>query len=297
MRTGILSKNTYALFALILIWGASYPIYKVALMYTPPLLFAGMRSLIGGVLLAIFLTVWNNNTLKYIKWKKNWKKYCLSALFNTILFFGLQTVGLVYISSGLLTIFIYFQPVLLSIFAWYWLDEDFHLTKFIGLMIGFLGIIIVSIESFSDKVSLIGSILGLLTAFFWALGTCYVKKVRNEINTFWMIAIQNIIGGAVLIGVGHFSESWSDILWKMPYVLGLSYGAILAIPIAYIIYYQLFNSGDANKIGSSTFLIPIVAIFFGVIFLKESITMYIVIGLILVTASVYFVNKENKSEN
>lgn len=294
MKIMKLSKNTYALFALILIWGASYPIYKVVLLYTPPLLFAGMRSVFGGLLLAFFLIARKNNFYQSIMWRKKWRMYCISALFNTVFFFGFQTIGLLFISSGLLTIFIYFQPVLLSIFAWYWLGEKFHLSKFIGLMIGFIGIIVVSIEAFSDKVSFIGAILGLLTAFFWAIGTCYVKKVKDQIDTFWMIAMQNIIGGAILMLAGHFTESWSDIAWNMSYMLGLSYGAILAIPIAYIIYYQLFNAGDANKIGSFTFLIPIVTIFLGVIFLKEFISISIVIGLLFVTASIYFVNREEK---
>jgi len=40
-------KTMLAVIFLVLIWGMSWPIYKVALPYTPPLLFAGMRSLFG----------------------------------------------------------------------------------------------------------------------------------------------------------------------------------------------------------------------------------------------------------
>ena len=89
---------------LIFVWGASWPIYKLALPYTPPILFAGMRATIGGLLLAVTLF----NISDKINWRENWRFYCISALLNTTLFFGIQTVGL-----KLLTWRIIFYPCLL----------------------------------------------------------------------------------------------------------------------------------------------------------------------------------------
>ncbi|WP_438821496.1 EamA family transporter, partial [Bacillus thuringiensis] len=88
----VFTKSTYALLLLVFLWGVSWPIYKMAVPYTPPLLFAGMRALIGGLILAALIYKMRNR----IKWRENWLKYCISAFFNTILFFGLQTVGLIY---------------------------------------------------------------------------------------------------------------------------------------------------------------------------------------------------------
>ena len=73
-----------ALLLLIIIWGVSWPIYKMAIPYTPPLLFAGLRSFFGGLLLATVIF----KMRKKIKWRENWSKYCISAFFNTLLFFG-----------------------------------------------------------------------------------------------------------------------------------------------------------------------------------------------------------------
>lgn len=281
-----------ALLVLILVWGASWPIYKLALPYTPPLLFSGMRATIGGVLLGVLLL----NRLDKIKWRKNWKLYCISALFNTTLFFGIQTVGLNYLPGGLFSILVYFQPVLLGLFAWIWLGEFMTPVKIIGLLIGFLGILMVSLDGLTFHVSVIGVVLGIVTAICWAFGVIYVKSVSDRVDAYWMVSLQCIIGGAVLLGTGTYFESWSEIQWNSTYIFGLSYGAIFGIPISYIIYYKLINEGEASKVGSYTFLVPIIAVFIGAVFLDEPITYLLIIGLIMVGASIFIVNFRSKKK-
>lgn len=292
MLSKVFTKSTMALLVLILVWGASWPIYKLALPYTPPLLFSGMRATIGGVLLGVLLL----KRLDKINWRENWKLYCISALFNTTLFFGIQTVGLNYLPGGLFSILVYFQPVLLGLFAWIWLGEFMTPVKIIGLLIGFLGILMVSLDGLTFHVSIIGVVLGIVTAICWAFGVIYVKSIRDRVDAYWMVSLQCIIGGAVLLGTGTYFESWSEIQWNSTYIFGLSYGAIFGIPISYIIYYKLINEGEASKVGSYTFLVPIIAVFIGAVFLDEPITYLLIIGLIMVGASIFIVNFRSKKK-
>src|SRR5689334_8787842 len=125
---------------LVVVWGISWPIYKIALNFTPPLLFAGMRTLFGGLLLAILLISRRDK----IHLKENWRIYTSSAILNVILFFALQTVGLMYLPSGLFSVLVYLQPVLVGLLAWFWLGESMSLVKVIGLVIGFVGVATVS---------------------------------------------------------------------------------------------------------------------------------------------------------
>ncbi|TVX93298.1 DMT family transporter [Paenibacillus agilis] len=282
----VFTKSTCTLLLLVFIWGGSWPIYKMAVPYTPPLLFAGMRTLIGGLILAALLYKMRNK----IKWRENWAKYCISACLNTILFFGLQTVALNYLPGGLLSVLVYFQPVLLGLFAWIWLGEAMSPFKIIGLIIGFLGIVFISVDGLTVHVSIIGVVLGLLMALSWAFGVVYVKKVSKEVDAFWMVSLQFIIGGVILIGMGSIIENWSAIEWNGKYLFGLGYGSTFGIPLAYIIYYKLINAGEASKVGTFTFLVPIIAVFISTVFLDEPITYRLVIGLLLVGVSIYLVN-------
>ncbi|WP_195574962.1 DMT family transporter [Paenibacillus sp. 1001270B_150601_E10] len=286
----VFTKSTCALLLLVFIWGGSWPIYKMAVPYTPPLLFAGMRTVIGGLILAALIYKMRNR----IKWRENWSKYCISAFLNTILFFGLQTVGLSYLPGGLFSVLVYFQPVLLGLFAWIWLGEYMSLLKIMGMIIGFIGIVVVSVDGLTVHVSTIGVVLGLLMALSWALGVVYVKKVSSEVDAFWMVSLQFIIGGVILIGTGTIVESWSAIEWNGKYLFGLGYGSTFGIPLAYIIYYKLINAGEASKVGTFTFLVPIIAVIISTLFLDEPVTYRLVIGLLLVGVSIYIVNYRSK---
>lgn len=286
-------KSTVALIALILIWGASWPINKLAVPYAPPLLYAGQRALLGGILLTII--IWKSR--EKVNWRENWKKYCIGAFFNTILFFGLQTAGLLYLPSGLFSVLVYFQPILLGLFAWLLLGEYLSPVKILGLFLGFVGVAVVSVDGLTVHVSAIGVTLGLLTAVSWAFGVIYVKKISKEVDAYWMVALQCIIGGVFLLGTGSVFESWSAIEWNRNYLSGLGFGATIGIPLAYILYYNLVNAGEASKVGSYTFLIPIVAVLLGVLFLGETVTYSLVIGMLLVAISIYFVNFQYKTKN
>ncbi|MFS0876062.1 DMT family transporter [Solibacillus isronensis] len=289
----VFKKSTVALIALILIWGASWPINKLAVPYAPPLLYAGQRALLGGILLTVI--IWK--TREKINWRENWQKYCIGAVFNTILFFGLQTAGLLYLPSGLFSVLVYFQPILLGLFAWLLLGEYLTPVKILGLFLGFVGVAVVSVDGLIVHISAIGVTLGLLTAVSWAFGVIYVKKISKEVDAYWMVALQCIMGGAFLLGTGSLFESWSAIEWNTHYVSGLSFGATIGIPLAYILYYNLVNAGEASKVGSYTFLIPIVAVLLGVLFLGETVTYNLVLGMLLVAISIYFVNFQYKTKS
>lgn len=156
---------------------------------------------------------------------------------------------------------------------------------------------VVSVDGLTVHVSAIGVTLGLLTAVSWAFGVIYVKKISKEVDAYWMVALQCIIGGVFLLGTGSVFESWSAIEWNRNYLSGLGFGATIGIPLAYILYYNLVNAGEASKVGSYTFLIPIVAVLLGVLFLGETVTYSLVIGMLLVAISIYFVNFQHKTKN
>ncbi|MBP1309738.1 DMT family transporter [Paenibacillus sp. SEL3] len=281
------AKRMMMIALLVVLWGISWPIYKVALEFTPPLLFAGLRTLLGGLLLGVILVPrWNR-----IRWKENWRVYAISGIFNVVLFYGLQTVGLMYVPSGLFSVLVYLQPVLVGIFAWMWLGEAMSRLKVLGLVIGFLGVAAVSVGGFSGHVAVAGVILAIITAVSWALGTVYVKKVNQRVDSLWLVAFQCTLGGIVLTGAGTVTESWSDIVWNVPYVSGLIFGTVLGISLSWLLYFTLVNSGDASKVASYTFLVPVISVFVSSLVLGEAITAFLLIGLILIGLSIYLVNR------
>jgi drug/metabolite transporter (DMT)-like permease len=276
---------------LVVVWGVNWPIAKAALSYTPPVLFSGLRSLLGGILL-LFVAL---PRYKKMRFKQTWQIYVISAVLNIILYYGLQTIGLNYLPSGLFSTIVFLQPVLLGIFSWLWLGEAMYGLKIFGLILGFSGVAVISLGGLSGHISSLGILLALGSALSWALGTAYVKKVGNQVDSIWLVTLQLIIGGLFMTIVGSGVESWSSIIWNVPFILELLFISIFVIAIGWWVFFTLIGSGEASKVASFTFLIPLVAIIIGTIFLHEPFTLYLLIGIVFIIVSIYFVNRSPES--
>ncbi|KGR78712.1 DMT family transporter [Ureibacillus manganicus] len=286
-------KTIISLVSIVCIWGSVWPIYKYALQFSPPVLFSGIRSIIAGLFFSIILIPqW-----KLINWKENWSVYVISSIFNVILFYGVQSIGLQYLPAGLYSVIVYLQPVLVVILAWAILQEPLTRIKLIGVLLGFLGVVIVSLDGISGKIAPIGFVLALITAIGWAIGTIYVKVKSNVVHALWLVALHNVIGGLCMFFYGLGVEDIRTIEWNVSFIVCLVYGAIFGVALAFILYYQLIGKGEAGKVSSFTFLVPLIAVLIGTIFLNEPFTITLFIGMVLIIFSIYLINKPSNVIN
>lgn len=275
---------------LIIVWGINWPLSKFALTYMPPVLFSGVRTLLGGILLLIIAIP----RYKSLRFKETWMIYLISALVNVILYYGLQTIGLKYLPAGLFSAIVFLQPVLVGIFSWMWLGERMNGFKIGGLILGFagVGIICSGAGGLSGHISVTGILLALGSALSWALGTIYVKKTGPRVDPIWLVTLQLLIGGLFMTALGTSVESWSDVTWKPAFIVTLLFISIFVIAIGWLVFYKLMDSGEASKVASFTFLIPLIAILTGTLFLDEPFTISLLIGLVFILLSIFFVNKQ-----
>ncbi|WMT39523.1 DMT family transporter [Paenibacillus sp. D2_2] len=283
-----LSRSRAALYLifLVVVWGVNWPLSKVALEYAPPVLFAGLRTLIGGVLLIVVALP----SYKKLNLRRNWPMYLFSSLLNIVLYYGLQTIGLQYLPAGLFSAIVFLQPVLLGIFSWLWLGESMYGLKMVGLFLGFLGVFEISAGGLAGHLSITGILLALGSALSWAFGTVYMKKATERVDMFWMLASQLTIGGLLLLGTGSYLERWNDITWNVAFISDLLFISVFVIALGWLVYFSLIGSGEAGKVGAFTFLIPVISIVCSVIFLGESVTWNLVAGLGMIVISILLVN-------
>lgn len=280
-------KQTIGLLVfLVIVWGINWPLSKIALTYAPPLLFAGIRTVIAGVILIAAALP----RRKLLHFRQLWPVYLVSAFLSIVFYYGFQTVGLQYVPSGLFSAIVFLQPVLLGIFAWIWLGEQMYGLKIAGLVIGFLGVAALSLGGFTGSISAVGVLLALASALSWALATVYTKRNSVRVDMLWMTAMQIMIGGGILLAAGSVSESWADITWSAAFIVNTLFIAVFVIALGWMVYFKLINEGEAGKVGSFTFLIPLVSIGSSVVLLHERITMNLVIGMLLIVGSIILVN-------
>lgn len=292
MSDTVLSRKQtlFYLTFLILMWGINWPLSKYALEFTPPLLFAGLRTLIGGLLLVVVaLPRWNK-----LRLRETWPYYLISAFLSIVFYYGFQTVGLQYMPAGLFSAIVFLQPVLLGLFAWMWLGEKMYPRKMLGLLLGFAGVAVMSIGGLEGGISMLGILLALASALSWALGTVYIKRQAPKVDSLWMTAMQILIGGCVMTGYGSAVENWSEVQWNLTFLLDTLFISIFVIALGWLVYFKLIGSGEASKVGSFTFLIPVVSIVCSVLFLNENLSLNLLAGMALIVGSILLVNTRTR---
>jgi drug/metabolite transporter (DMT)-like permease len=286
----LFGKRRYAVLAfavLVLFWGSAFSVVKVGLEYSPPMIFAGLRTLIGGLVILLVAVVWGGSP----HLRRDWPVFLLLAAFNVIFFFGFQTLAILYLPSGTAAVLEYLQPMLVGLLAWMILDESLPLAKIVGLILGFSGIVAVSSGSIFGNISPVGVAFGAGSAFSWALGTVFFKRYEARISTMWAVAIPFVAGGMVLTLFGFAIESWSEVSPTGTLFASLSYVSLVEIALAWLIWFGLVRKGEASRVAVYVFFVPLVSIVIGAIFLDERPTLSLLIGAALIVTGIYTVNR------
>ena len=289
----IFGKRRFVVLAfslLVLFWGSAFAMVEIGLYYSPPVLFAGLRTVIGGLAMVVAALLWGGSP----SLRRDWPVFLLLALFNVVLFIAFQTYAIVYLPSGSAAVLVYLQPILVGFLAWLILGEELSAPTLLGLLLGFSGIVAVSSASFSgaaDALSPIGVVLGTASALAWALGTVYFKRYEARVSTLWAVAVPFVVGGAALTALGLVVESWDDVSWTGTFVGSLLYSALIGISAAWVIWFGLVRAGEASRVAAYIFAVPLTAVLVGALVLDEPLSYSLLVGAALVVCGIYLVNR------
>ena len=277
-----------AAFALLIVfWGSTFSAVKIGLSDAPPMLFAGMRALIGGAVVALIALVWGGSP----NLRRSWPVYALLTLFNVVLFLGLQTVAIVYLASGVAAVLIYLQPILTGFLSWMFLDEPLGPVKLSGLLLGFCGIVAISVGGFSGDVSRTGILFAAASGVAWSIGTVYFKRTQARVPMLWAIALSFLTGGFLITATGLLFESFAAIAWSGTFVTSLLYSAVIGTALAWLLWLGLVRAGEASRVAAYVFFVPIVGIVIGAVILDEPLSPSLLVGTVLVISGIYLVNR------
>ena len=280
---------------LVIAWGSSFSVVKIGLEDAPPVLFVGGRTLVAGVLMTAVASAWGGA----LNFRRDWRVFGFLAVFNVALFVGFQTFALLYLPSGTAAVLIYLQPILVGIFAWLFLGESLTPTKVFGLLLGFAGIVAVSSAGLlgaPGDVTPVGVACGVASALFWALGTVGFKKYEARVSTLWAVAVPFLAGGVALSALGFLLESPSDISWTGPLISSVLYSALVGTGLAWLLFFGLVRAGEASRVASYIFVVPLAAVVIGAVLLDEGLGPPLIVGAALVVSGIYLVNRTPRPE-
>jgi O-acetylserine/cysteine efflux transporter len=284
-------RRMLATVVLILAWGSTFAAIKIGLESSPPILFVGIRSVIGGVAVAALAATRGRPTgiLEHAG------SYLLITLLNVVGFFFVQTLAIQHLPSGLAAVLIYLQPVLTGVLAAPLLGERLSVLKLVGLGLGFSGIVVVSVGAVHGHVSGLGIGLAVLAALLWSLGTIAFKHESGRVDAWWAVAFSFLVGGALLTGFGAATEG-TAIDWNVEFTLALAYSSLIGTALAWALWFGLVAAGEASRAAAYIFFVPLVSLVVGAVLLGERLGMSLLLGAALVVLGVYLVNREPEEQ-
>jgi drug/metabolite transporter (DMT)-like permease len=162
-----------------------------------------------------------------------------------------------------------------------------------GLICGLFGVILISIDSLQTSHDLfLGTLLSLAGTFAAAYGMILHKKRFSRENIFVAATVQVFCGGLILVPAALIFESWSNLIFSLESVVSIVYLAVFGSVIAFLGYYWLLARTRAVTVSLIAFITPLVAIFIGVLFFSESLSLLIILGTILILSGILLVERK-----
>ena len=268
---------------LALVWGGSFPAIKSGLEFFPPLQFAAVRYVLGGLLLLAYTLAVGSEWRPRVR--DDWLALAVTGVFlvagNGMLFVGQQ-----HTTSGVAAVIYSLIPILTTAIAWPLLPTERHSRLgLVGVTLGFVGVVVVVSPDPSNALSqdVVGRLIILAAAMSAAFGSVLIRRATPSFGIAPMTAWGMLLGGPLLSVVGV--ATGEPLSLGNPSIAGfvaMGYLVVLATALAYVIYFRLLDSLGALEVNLVSYVVPIVATVVGWALLAESVTVTTVGGFGLV---------------
>jgi len=281
-------------------WSFSFVWVKVVYEAYGPLTTIFFRLLISSGLLLIFTIL--TKKLQTIR-TGDLKYFLLLAFFEPFLYFMGESFGLKYVSSTVASVIVATIPLFTPVVAWYFYKEKLSRTNLFGLVITFLGVSLVVLDtSFNFTASPLGVSLEFL-AVVGAIGYASILKgISHRYNTFTIITYQNLIGALLFLPfwVGFEFQDFTQVAFDAKAFGAIIKLAIFASTFAFILFtYSVRNIG-INKSNIFINVIPVFVAIFAYLILGDQLNFHQMVGIAIVISGLFLAQinwkrKENGS--
>ncbi|MCB2231068.1 EamA family transporter [bacterium] len=270
---------------LCLIWGSTWIAIKIGLSAAPPLQTASLRFMLAVSILTAIVIL---RKYPYPDGWRTWVKVGYPGVWMYGIHYALIYFAQLHISSSLTAVLFASFPFFVAILSTLRLHET-PVTRlgWCGIAVGFGGVVLISYEQLATSGDLfLGTVLALAATYAAAHGLVLHKKYHARENIVVTSSIQMLFGGVPVLIAALLFESWSDFHVSAESVGSIVYLAVMGTVVAFLSYYWLLARMTAVSASLTAFITPLVAIFIGVLFFAESLSIPIIAGATLILSGV-----------
>jgi drug/metabolite transporter (DMT)-like permease len=290
----MISENTKAIIAWLnvcVIWGTTYLVIRIGVGHLPPMLFAGIRWVIAGVIFISFLK-WRGSPLPQAK-----EVVHLAVVGLALLGFanGLVVFAEQWIPSGLTALLLTTMPFfMVGLESFLPKGPKLNATILTGLILGLAGVVLIfgdDIRYLADPDNLVGVLALLGAVSFWSLGSLYSKYVKIAVNPMMGAAVQMLIAGIFLSVIGISTGELPRLRFEINGLLSLAYLIVLGSFVGYASYIYALAKLPLSFVSTFAYINPVIALFLGWLILDEKLNFQIALAAAVIIAGVLIVKQ------
>ena len=274
---------------LALIWASAFFNIKIATYSFGPVTIAFLRVFFGAI--PVLLLCYYKN-IKIEAFSKDWHWFAMIGFINLVAPFFLIAYGVKSVQSNLAAILMSTTPLSSTVLGhFYTKNEKFNFIKTFGILIGFSGIVyLFSDNILIDENNFSSALLILLGSTCYVIGGVLTLKISNKKN-------ENVTGSILIWAiiilaplVSFIEQPWNT-LPRLDSTISVIYLGLFSTGIAWLLRFRILVNNGLIFQSQVSYLIPIFGTILSYIFLKELITIKVLISLIAVVIGIYFVKK------
>lgn len=267
-----------------IVWGTTYLAIRIGVAELPPMLFAGLRWTIAGILMTILLNL-RQYRLPAIK---DLKHLAVVGILLLGVANGLVVVAEQWLPSGLTALILSTLPFWV-VGVEYFLPNRPKINLIIvsGLILGSAGVVLIFARDLNISLDInifLGGLCLLGAVIAWAVGSIYWKYKKTEVRPMMGAAIQMLIAGIMQMALGLILGEQNNFQLTQNGVYALGYLIVFGSILGYASYIYSVTKLPLSLVSTYAYINPIIAILLGWYILDEplTITVFVASGLILV---------------
>ena len=271
-------------------WGSTYLAIRIGVGVLPPFLFAGLRFVIAGLLLAGLTLAFGDRLPRRAK---DWRTLSIVGLLllsggNAFVVWAEQ-----YTASGIASV------VVVTVALWMAFFDalipggsgDLSWRVVLGLAVGFAGTVLLVGGSPSElsRADLRGPLALTWASMSWSLGSVYAKRHPTETSPYMAAAIQMLAGGAVTVVVASALGEWSAWQNSARGTAAIAYLVVFGSIVGYSAYGYALRHASPTIVGTYAYVNPVIAVLLGWLVLREPITPRTLVAMAVILGAVVWI--------
>ena len=273
--------------AFALIWSSAFTSARIIVQVAPPLSISALRFLIAG-LIAVSIAYFLGQRAKFTH--KQWLAIILFGLCQNAIYLGFFFMAMAKIEASVASIIASSMPLLVAFVLVTVFKDKLSILGYSGLIIGFLGVVLIMSSRLSNGINIVGIIQCVLGVLALTIATLSVKSASTGGNLFMVVGLQMLVGSAALSIPAIALETW-DVVWDKKVILAFAYTIVVPGIIATYIWFLLVERIGATKAATFHFLNPFFGVAIAAMLLDEKLSYYDMIGVVIIMLGIFAVQK------